>query len=239
MRAAQEGRERLADAMAVLHAQDPASRRIESLEHDASRVVQKLFAAEAAEPEAVIEALGNALERLRALLVQLHQAPPGDETERALTQTVAETLAVLYPAHRELERALRPTEVEPIPLTRRRGREPEEDRRTTPRVSLEADIGFESESNFYTGFSGDVSDGGLFLATYDVLPIGTRLSVSFVLPEGHQVMTRGEVTWVRAADGIDSDLHPGMGIAFEALSKRDQEAIRRFISRRPPLFFEP
>ncbi len=65
---------------------------------------------------------------------------------------------------------------EPVLLTR--------ERRGTRRVELEVDIGYHSETNFFTGFVNDISEGGIFVATYDLLPVGTHLMVSFVLPDG-------------------------------------------------------
>ena len=103
---------------------------------------------------------------------------------------------------------------------------------------LAADIGFHSETNFYTGYSADISDGGLFLATYDLLPVGTELTISFMLPEGYQVTTRGHVSWLREPREADTDIRPGMGISFDSLAKDDYEAILRFTGRRPPLFYD-
>ena len=105
-------------------------------------------------------------------------------------------------------------------------------------MTLEVDIGLHSETNFFAGFADDVSEGGLFVATYDVLGIGSELTVSFVLPTGAQVTTRGRVTWTREAKDHESDLHPGMGVAFTDIDAESVDAIRRFMAARAPIFYE-
>lgn len=109
------------------------------------------------------------------------------------------------------------------------------DRRSSPRVAIEAEIGLNSETNFYLGFTEDLSDGGLFIATYDVLQVGAKLTVRFQLPEGQEVVANGRVVWVRDAH---EDVAPGMGIQFESLRPDDRAAILSFIELRPALFYE-
>lgn len=239
LRAARDARAQLTDAVSTLHgAPHPDDARVQELEERVSRVVRQLFIAETASTEGVLDTLGQAMDGLREVLVRLQGEPDGDRVIASVTEAVARTLATLYPAHKELERALRPAEVEPIPLARRMDEPPPRERRSRERVRIEADIGFQSETNFFTGFSGDLSDGGLFVATYDLLPIGTELTVSFVLPEGHQVTARGHVSWIREPIAHDSELHPGMGVAFDEVSEEDRAAILRFTRRRAPLFHE-
>lgn len=209
------------------------------LEEAVSPIVGRLFAAETARtPDQVLDAVVAAMDGLRDLLVQLHGITPQDATVQATTEAVAQTLAILYPAKQELLRDRRPDDVEPVPLLRRRSDHPPRERRITKRVHIEADIGFQSETNFFTGFGGNISNGGIFVATYDLLHIGTELTVSFVLPSGHQVTTRGRVTWVREPIEHDSDLTPGMGVEFEELTDEDRTAVQAFIDRRTPLFFD-
>lgn len=114
----------------------------------------------------------------------------------------------------------------------------EDDRRACSRHSFEVEVGFESDSNFYTGFTEDVSEGGLFLATYQLKPRGTEIEVEFTLPDGHQVTTVGIVRWLRDTHDDNPDARPGMGIQFHALSGEDREAIQIFLGIRTPLFYD-
>ncbi len=109
------------------------------------------------------------------------------------------------------------------------------DRRSSPRIAIEAELGFESETNFFNGFSEDLSDGGLFIATYNLLPIGCEITVKFGLPEGREITADARVVWVREPHG---DVTPGMGVQFVDLGGDDHAAILRFIEERPPVFYD-
>jgi uncharacterized protein (TIGR02266 family) len=113
-----------------------------------------------------------------------------------------------------------------------------EQRRKHSRVELETEVTFEGPNNFYTGFSEDISEGGLFVSTYDIRPIGTKIEVSFSLPNGHIVNVNGEVRWLRDPVDPDEDSRPGMGIMFEELLPEDRSAVEAFIKSRNPIFFD-
>ncbi len=112
------------------------------------------------------------------------------------------------------------------------------ERRAAPRVALEVEVGFETDNNFYTGFSEDVSEGGLFVATYRLLPIGTKLDLEITLPTGQLVRTRAEVRWLRDPRDEDPDVRPGMGLRFESLLAEDACAVAELVRLRAPLFYE-
>jgi uncharacterized protein (TIGR02266 family) len=114
--------------------------------------------------------------------------------------------------------------------------EQEVERRCAQRVQLEVELGVHSESHFYTGLTLDLSTGGLFVATYELLPIGTLVSLGFVLPDGHSIHADGEVVWLR--DSRRGELKPGMGISFAALGPEDVTAIREFCEARAPLYYD-
>jgi len=111
---------------------------------------------------------------------------------------------------------------------------PASERRSSPRIAFEVEVGFVSESHFYAGLSMDVSDGGLFVATYQLQPVGSKVAVTFVLPSGHAVTTDAVVRWVREGS---ADASPGMGLAFE-LTGEDRKQVCAFCDRRQPLFIE-
>lgn len=112
------------------------------------------------------------------------------------------------------------------------------ERRKTPRAFLETEITFESADNFYTGFTEDISEGGVFLTTYDLHPMGTEIEVEFTLPTGHIVRAVGVVRWLRDPRDEAPDAPPGMGLQFRALLPEDRAAIQEFIDARTPLFYE-
>ena len=135
------------------------------------------------------------------------------------------------------------TPADPIPLTNATqvyggGRkELEKLRRKEPRVPMEIAIDFWSDSNFYTGFATDISQGGIFIATVDGPPMGREVDLQFSLPEGRKLHILGTVRWVRVANDRTPDIFPGVGVQFLDLPAESAAAIRRFVAIREPLFF--
>ncbi|MCU0691286.1 MAG: TIGR02266 family protein [Polyangiaceae bacterium] len=95
---------------------------------------------------------------------------------------------------------------------------------------------FENETHFFAGLSEDLSCGGLFIATYCKLPVGTRLWVRFVLPDGTEVSASGSVRWLRDTDTQEAP--PGMGVEFVGISPEALKKITEFCSARPPMLFD-
>jgi len=111
-----------------------------------------------------------------------------------------------------------------------------DERRSEPRIQRQFELEFNYETHFFAGLTLDISSGGLFIATYHLLPVGTALSLSFQLPDGVRLSVRGEVRWVRCAS--EGNERPGMGVAFKELSADALEAISAFCAERPPLYID-
>jgi uncharacterized protein (TIGR02266 family) len=108
------------------------------------------------------------------------------------------------------------------------------DRRSSPRVRLEVEISLASDNQFFTGLTRDLSNGGVFMATYKRLPLGCGVVLHLTLPDG-DLAARGTVRWHR--DGTH-DAPPGMGIAFDVLDADAWQRIARFCQERDPLFYD-
>lgn len=106
--------------------------------------------------------------------------------------------------------------------------------RAKRRAVIDLEVGFESESNFYVGFTEELTATGVFVATYAPKPIGSRVALSITLPDGETLRVPAEVKWTRDATG---DSWPGMGMEFERVSPEDETRIARFLSMREPLFY--
>jgi uncharacterized protein (TIGR02266 family) len=112
------------------------------------------------------------------------------------------------------------------------------DSRRYPRHDVELEVTMESESNFYMGLTENLSEGGIFIATHVLKPMGTSIAVSFKLPDVTEPLkVVGSVRWVREYSET-SDTSPGMGVRFEQLTKEQAEQIHRFLSARDPLFYD-
>lgn len=106
------------------------------------------------------------------------------------------------------------------------------------RCDVELEVNLDSDSNFYMGLTENISEGGLFVATHRYKPLGTLVTLSFRVPNRPDSITlRGEVRWLRPANGRN-EVHPGMGIQFVDVGPEELAAIRMFIRKREPLFYE-
>lgn len=114
-----------------------------------------------------------------------------------------------------------------------------QDLRRSPRCRTDVYVTLQSEHNFYTGFTENISSGGLFIATRDMLPIGARFAMAFSLPTtDHPIQATCEVRWQRLERLDDAFCTPGMGVRFLDLTPEDERAINTFISQRETLFYD-
>lgn len=116
-------------------------------------------------------------------------------------------------------------------------------RRQNTRINAEINVSFEvsldGPHTFFSGFTMDISKGGVFLATSQVYPVGTEVFISFIL-EGREYNVMTKVMWIRdpklgaLGAGIDS----GMGLLFINMSDSDVKAIESFIAKKEPLMVD-
>ena len=87
----------------------------------------------------------------------------------------------------------------------------------------------------FTGYSVNLSSGGLFLETATPLPPEAALSLTFCLPGQRQPITcSGSVAWVNSSDTpCNTSLPPGMGIKFTNLTLERLQEIRTFLKSYP------
>jgi uncharacterized protein (TIGR02266 family) len=112
---------------------------------------------------------------------------------------------------------------------------------TAPAADIAIDVEefrveFPHETQFFAGLSGDVACGGLFVATYRVLPLGTAVRVRFELPDGVRVEAWGEVRWIREQDAAGA--RRGLAIAFTDIAVEALRHASGFCLARPPLFLD-
>lgn len=207
----QASRGRAREARATLARASEQLRRAaapESVRRPLAATVGALYGAEIADPSVLLEALRRAIDGLRAVRAAL-PAQSGAGVDPAMLDRVATDLAL---PRREVERAL-------------------------AEADLAVRVDGKSNHNFYSGFSGGIDEGGLFVVTYDVRPEGTPLRVALELPGQAPIVARAEVDWVRHAEGR-SDVRPGMGLRLLDLGDGERQAIAAFMARREPLFHE-
>lgn len=118
------------------------------------------------------------------------------------------------------------------------------DKRGTPehrvhsRHNVAVELTLESDHNFYTGFTENISTGGLFISTRDLLPIGSTFQIHLSLPNMADCSIDCEVRWQRLEQLDNPESCPGMGVRFINLDERTSAAINAFIKERDTLFYD-
>ena len=113
----------------------------------------------------------------------------------------------------------------------------EEDRREEERKKIRVGVTMNSGSNLYVGFTDNISEGGLFVATHEIVDIGTLIDLEFVLPgDDEPIQAKGEVRWQRTVAEMGEGVFPGFGVKFTELSDRALERLQEFLNTREPIF---
>jgi len=131
----------------------------------------------------------------------------------------------------------RPTVPWPV-AARRQAEQREQHGRLAPRLAVAVDVDLESENCFFAGMTENLSEGGLFVATYDTLPIGTLCDVTISLFDLPPISARCEVRWLRHEATSSDDYAPGMGVSFVDLAEEDRLTIAEFLQMREPFFID-
>ena len=106
-------------------------------------------------------------------------------------------------------------------------------------VRIEAALGAHSPTNFYKGLGNDVIEaGGLFVATYQIPPIGTQVHLKVALPGGYEFEAIGVVRWARETRDTSSDAPPGFGAQIVQITPEARQLVYRYVRNREPLFHD-
>jgi uncharacterized protein (TIGR02266 family) len=115
---------------------------------------------------------------------------------------------------------------------------PHDNRREHERVPLQVEVSLTSENNFYTGFTSDISEGGIFVATRETVPVGTKLTFELKLGSG-TIQVNGVVRWTRPYNELMEGVAPGVGVEFVNLHPKIAQVVNAFIDkRRDSIFYD-
>jgi type IV pilus assembly protein PilZ len=94
------------------------------------------------------------------------------------------------------------------------------DIRKFARAPVSLEVHYRTRGSFLVSYSLNLSKGGLFLDTPELMPIGSTLTVRFSVPGASQhIETEARVMWVRD-EPTEDGLPPGMGLQFDRLEER-------------------
>ncbi len=246
---ATKARETLGDALGALQADPNIPEDVLSVASNIASAVGALF--EAARASSEIDGKGcvkHALESLSQTLALLQDVKSQHQGIEVATQTIASAMTLLFPLTtvpsrypQAYSQPAAPAHVSAPPA-----REPSIKPASMPvasitshdRVEIEANIGASTETNFFVGFSGEIVEGGVFIATYTVLERATPVDVILTLPGGFEMRLAGVVKFVRDPMDLSSNSEPGIGVRFESVTDEQRQLMLRFIAKRTPLFYD-
>jgi uncharacterized protein (TIGR02266 family) len=108
----------------------------------------------------------------------------------------------------------------------------------TERVDCRFEVDMHSEHNFFTGFSENLSEGGIFVATYAPRRIGEVLVLELGLPGiDRKLRAVVEVCWLRE-HSPEVDTPPGFGAKIMKITDEDKALVEQFVRHRAPLFHD-
>lgn len=95
-----------------------------------------------------------------------------------------------------------------------------------------------SDHNLWADLTMDLAAGGVFVATYQPLSLGTSVDLEVGIADEEPIHAKGVVRWTRVhMDG--SDLPAGVGIKFVELDAETRDRLQRFAETvRTPIVFE-
>ena len=112
-------------------------------------------------------------------------------------------------------------------------------RRQQKRHDAVLEVTAEAGHQFFTGFTENISTGGLFIATYRLLPLGSRFRLKFKVPGlDHVFEATCEVRWVREYNELVPDMQPGMGVRFLDLSPEEERLLDEALKKMTTMFYD-
>lgn len=111
-----------------------------------------------------------------------------------------------------------------------------QNRRILPRVDVELDVAVRTERASFTGFSGNVSEGGIFVSWHAFSgpppEPSERLSIEFTLPGARDpIAATAEVRWTARRRPH------GVGVEFVEMDTRSRAALEAFVAMRAALSY--
>ena len=101
------------------------------------------------------------------------------------------------------------------------------ERRRHARTELKIPVDYSSVDAFFSEFSQNINEGGMFIEMEQPAELGTPVQLQFRLPgEESPLRVEGRVAWVSEKC---EDSSAGVGIEFQNLSEESRRAINRIV----------
>lgn len=107
------------------------------------------------------------------------------------------------------------------------------------RYDFEVEVKAGSGHQFFTGFTENISAGGLFVQTYQTMPLGSVFQMHVKLPNVEEPFHLDcEVRWVREYNEMMPEMQPGMGVRFVNLAPHEEAAFNACLTRMETMFYD-
>jgi len=101
--------------------------------------------------------------------------------------------------------------------------------REDKRVSIGLQVEYVKSGKNICAFTKDISTRGMFIITRETLPVGSKIEVSFTLPESLSPLKVSGKVIRELKDAQDGHYLGGMGISFEKMDENTQKMIEFFV----------
>jgi len=232
---AEEARAHIMAGLEACQADPQLADNLEKLATSLAKAQGKLFPAVKLPPESpgAIDMMRKAMDYLAQALKTLQDLEVESDAIGVAAASIAKSLKTLHPAVQAAMEQAAKVSVPPPPAGR--GGRGSGD---LSEVDVQTVLSMNTDHQFYSGFSDDIDEGGIFVATFEPRPVGDKVLVNFKLPGGRPVTAQGEVQWVREYNPLVPEMAPGMGVKFTNLMPKDREAIAAFMKDRAPMFYD-
>ena len=104
---------------------------------------------------------------------------------------------------------------------------PGPDRRRDRRVGLKVPVDYSSVDDFFSGFSANINEGGIFVQMEKPPELDSEVHLQFRLPGADEpILVNGRVAWTRSGE----DGEPaGFGVEFHELTPEIREEVNRVV----------
>ncbi len=230
---AEIAREHIAAALETCQSEPDSVGSLESLIKYLAQAQGKLFPAIKLDPDspAGVDLMRRAMEFLAQALKVLQELVSDNNIVESATSSIALALKTLHPVVQEAKDMARYRSNAPSDPTSRT-------KDSAVQVNVNTMLNLSTDHQFYNGFSENIEEGGIFVATFDPKPVNAKVVVNFKLPGNIPVTAQGVVQFVREYNPLNPETAPGMGVKFTGLLKEDKRAIEDYLEKRAPMFYD-
>jgi uncharacterized protein (TIGR02266 family) len=233
---AEEARSHIMAGLEACQADPSLADALEKLAQNLAKAQGKLFPAAKLPPNAPgsVDMMRKAMDFLAQALKVLQNIDSQSPYIGVAAGSIAKALQTLHPVVQAAKEEAAMTSVAPPPVDD----DLPDGKSDTMNVNVNTVLSMNTDHQFYAGFSEDIEEGGIFVATFEPKPVGSKVLVNFKLPGGRPVTARGVVHWVREYNSLVPDMAPGMGVKFSDLLPSDKQAIEEYVASREPMFYD-